>query len=340
MPTNNPKGRCSLSEHLQHLEGTLGPGGRLGVSAALLDPTGAVAARIDYRSGESFPMASVVKIPIAMAVTLLSDRGQLSFRDQLIASSDSASPGPASNPLDRLFFLPWNSKRSKSIDELFDLMLIDSDNTAADAILARVGGPKVVQAHLEALGIEGIHFTRSLSDLLTHFYDLRLATPGAGSLQRSASIIRNLCALHPPFTGHPTRELGLVESGTDTATPAAMTRLLQLAFSGSRFGLLQKTMRACRNGPRRMPRGLQATRIPIASLAHKTGSLGGITNDVGVVALASRFKVAVSVLSYGSSVPLRLREEAIAECIKVIMESLRPIFAPERSLPPPVATTS
>lgn len=61
--------RIFLSGKLSQLEKKLGPQGRLGVSGVLLDPSCAVKTRIDHRSDEAFPMASVVKVPIAMAAS-------------------------------------------------------------------------------------------------------------------------------------------------------------------------------------------------------------------------------------------------------------------------------
>ena len=310
------------TKDFRRLEGLLGDNGRLGVSAKLFDTHGELLAQVVYRGNDPFPMASVVKVPIGMAIELMSRQGLLSLDEPLSIHSKSACPGPLGNPLDRLFFLPWESECFRSVSELLELMLIHSDNTAADALLARIGGPSTIQSFVSTSGVRGITVNRSIAELLTWFYDLPDPLRGRNILDRTASIGRAACALRSAYRSRPAKELELVETAADTTTPEAMTRLIHLAFSDSKFRRVQQAMNKCRTGSERIPSGLKACGLGGARIAHKTGSLGGITNDIGVATRGDETKTALSILTWGATVSCRTRDFIIAETTEVIMRSL------------------
>ena len=92
------------------VESQLGEPGQLGVSATLLDAAGEARDHLEYKAERRFPMASVVKVPIGMAFEMRSRRGEASFEEILTITSRTACPGPVSNPIDRMFYLPWRSR--------------------------------------------------------------------------------------------------------------------------------------------------------------------------------------------------------------------------------------
>ena len=53
---------------------------------------------------------------------------------------------------------------------------------------------------------------------------------------------------------------------------------------------------------------------------HKTGTLGGIVNDVGIVERDDGHQIVVSVMTYCSSVPLDAREGVAAQVAGMIMK--------------------
>ena len=140
----NAKGERSsgLSAALAQLERT--NGGRLGV-AALDTATGEGSG---YRANERFPMCSTFKVLLASAILRRVDRHQETL-DRAIA----IPPKPL------LFNSPLTEPHAggtMTIGELCHAALTRSDNTAANLLLERIGGPT---------GITG--FSRSIGDTVT-----------------------------------------------------------------------------------------------------------------------------------------------------------------------------
>ena len=119
-------------------------------------------AALDLRDGSTlavngdipFPMASTIKIAIAAAYLAKVDQGQRSLGDTILGR-------PATKVL--------------------ELMIVRSDNRAADQVLADVGGPVAVQQWLASQRITGIRVDRTIAQLLRergHLADSRdVATP-------------------------------------------------------------------------------------------------------------------------------------------------------------------
>ena len=137
---------------LQHVfrtnEERLGPEAQLGVAISLFDSAGRALSQYDYRADQLFPMASIVKIPIAMALASKVATGAAAFEDCVQIRSSLATPGPVSNPLDRLYFCPFELSRSDTLSQMLSNMLRYSDNTAADIILRQIGGVTALREYL------------------------------------------------------------------------------------------------------------------------------------------------------------------------------------------------
>ena len=252
-------------------------GGVVGVAALHLE-TGR---RVSLHGAERFPMASTYKVPIAIQLLTRVERGELSL-DQMIP----LEPGdlhPGSGTLTDLFNKPG---LALSVRNLLELMLLISDNSATDVLLRLAGGPEAVTQRLRSLGIDGIQVNRPTALLIADY-----AGGGLDAAARFASDPR------------------------DTSTPDAMVDLLARLHSGAALGpamtdLLLDVMRRCRTGETRLkgflPAGLE--------VAHKTGSIGATTNDVGIVKLpdnAGHVAVAVFIKSSENEPPTR--ERAIAQ---------------------------
>jgi beta-lactamase class A len=108
----------------------------------------------------------------------------------------------------------------------------------------------------------------------------------------------------------------------DTATPADMTKLLARIwrkdlFSAPYAAKLLGAMERCQTGKTRI-KGLlpQGTDV-----AHKTGSVGGVVNDMGVITLPGKGgHVAISVFTKGSSRAEEISEKAVAEISRTIYD--------------------
>jgi alkaline phosphatase D len=216
----------------------------VGVVALDLD-RGAVLARL--RGDEPFQMGSVYKLPIALALLARVDRGELSLADAVTVAPEELAPGHS--PLrdgagGRSFSL--------SVGRLLDAMLSDSDNTASDVLLRLAGGPPAVTARLVALGIQGVRVDRSERQIAAD-----VAAGGVAAFHRDPR---------------------------DSATPDGFAALLaklhrrEDGLSPASHRLLLETLSASRN-PRRIAAGLPAA----ATVAHKTGTMPGVVNDVALV---------------------------------------------------------
>jgi beta-lactamase class A len=205
--------------------------------------------RITERGHERFPMGSVYKFPIALAVLYRVDNGTLSLRQEVTIEPKDFSPGHS--PLrDDAHGRPI----TLTVRELLRHMVSISDNTASDALMRLIGGPQAVATRMAELGFGGIHINRSEKQMAK---DLR----EEGGIERYARDVR------------------------DTATPDDMAMLL-VAFWKRRDGLSKEShdllvhwMTVTPTGARRMKAGLPSDVV----LIHKTGTMPGTVNDVGVI---------------------------------------------------------
>lgn len=112
--------------------------------------------RFGFNASEPFPMASVYKLPITVAVLHQVDRGRLRLDSTItVHPSDFA---PHHSPLAEE---AGGRPVSRTPGHLLGAMLGYSDNTASDVLLRLVGGPDAVQERLAELGVEGVRVDRS-----------------------------------------------------------------------------------------------------------------------------------------------------------------------------------
>ena len=155
----------------------------------------------------------------------------------------------------------------RSARSLMEAMLIHSDNHATDLILRDLGGPSKVQQWLSQNHVSGVRIDRTIARLLSDRRDLR--------------------------------------DQRDSATPKAMVSLLQRIDSGqllrpSSRSYLLGLMARCQTGKNRMRALLPSgTRVE-----HKTGTLNGLTSDVGFITLPDGRRLAIALFArYGSNRP-------------------------------------
>ena len=312
-----------LCRYFEDCERELGTTAELCVSARLIGSQGDLRVQVNFNADQRCPMASIVKIPIGMAFASIVGRGAASFEDRLEISARIASPGPPRNALDRLYFSPWNIVRRETLDRLFTLMLAESDNTAADAVLRYLGGIHAVRDFLNAIRIDQIHIERTISELLTYYYDLELSRSSGhgfvGVLRKTNEIATTIRRMARAYDCRRLKEQRLVENREDCCTPRSMTKLLEMISSDPQYERVYSNMRHCLTGKNRIPAGISGHAHLVRSLAHKTGSLGGIANDVGIIEFRSDDVMLVSVMIWKSTVPLALRERKIAEITDAII---------------------
>jgi len=284
-----------------------GAGGAVGVAVTHLE-TGR---KVALRGRERFPMASSYKVPIAVRLLERVDRGELRLDQMVELRAKDLHPG--SGTLTDLFNKPG---LTLSVRNLLELMLLISDNSATDVCLRLAGGPERVMARMREVGIQGIDVNRSTAQLIADATGVTHLPPED---EWTPELFSQLLRSVPPDTG---REAALRFNADrrDTAEPEAMRALLERIWARDLLRpdsaeLLLDIMRRCRTGGARL-RGI----LPAGTeVAHKTGTIGGTTNDVGIVTLpdgAGHVAIAAFVKSSEKEVPAR--ERAIAEIARAV----------------------
>jgi beta-lactamase class A len=283
--------------------------GVVGVNAFHIESGRSVA----LRAAEPFPMASAFKLPVAVQILSMVDDGRLTLDQMIPLAATDLHPG--SGKLTELFFHPGVSL---SIANLLELAIVISDNTAADILLREAGGPSAVTAKMRAIGLPGIRVDRSAALFVSDWQGVKNLPPES---QWSHEIWDKLFNAVPERDHMRARRTQMIDP-RDTATPDDMTRLLlrvwrrEILSPDSTRALLDM-MERCETGKSRI-KGLlpQGT-----SVAHKTGSLGGVANDIGYIWLpGDAGHVAISVFTRSSSKPEDASEKAIAEIARTVYD--------------------
>lgn len=295
-------------------------GGRVGVGAIHL-PTG----REVYLNGdERFPMASSYKVPIA--VQLLTRVERLEMRLDTMIALKPSDLHPGSGTLTELFDDPGVIL---SLRNLIELMLLISDNSATDLVLRLAGGPSAVTARMNGLGFDGIRVDRPTVSLIADWVGVQRLPPEA---ELTPAVFRNLARDLPDSV----RERAAQAFSTDprdTATPRAMSSLLARLWrreilKDSSTALLLDIMRRSTTGAGRIKGMLR----PDVEVAHKTGTIGGTTNDVGIMTLPDDAGyVAVAIFVKESDLDVEERERAIAHIARAVYDYFT--FNPRGSQP-------
>lgn len=108
----------------------------------------------------------------------------------------------------------------------------------------------------------------------------------------------------------------------DTSTPEAMARLLEKLWRGELLSqastaLLLDIMTRCQTGENRIKGFLP----PGIAVAHKTGTIGGTTNDVGIITLPEEAgHIALAVFVKESEAEVAERERAIAQIARGVYD--------------------
>lgn len=234
--------------------------------------------QVNINADTSFPMASVLKIPVlctAMAQIAeghfsLSDRWELTYPEKNIGSGVLTYLRDGLQP---------------TVYDALLLMIIISDNTATDMVMNRVG-VKAIDDYMKTLGLADIHMPSNIRGIFDRLGGEEFADP--------AWLLNNLTAPKP--TLDPIPESSAYSSGADNnvSTPKDMTRLLAMIYRGEIVSrqacddmlhiLLQQQLN------QRLPRFVSTT-LPFA---HKTGTLSGIRNDAGILYADEECHIAIT----------------------------------------------
>ncbi len=282
-------------------------GGVMGVAAVHLE-TGR---EVYLHPDQAFPMASTYKVPIAVQLLTLVDRGERSLSDMVELDRGDLHPG--SGIISRLFDDPGVSL---SLHNLMELMLLISDNSATDLTLQAAGGAAAVTERMQALGISGIRVDRPTSLLIADYVGIEGA-PEDGRI--SPELWEELAAdIDEPQRAEAGADFA--RDPQDTSTPRAMAELLRMIWDGRALtadsrDILLDVLRRVETGTGR----IKGVLPPGTTVAHKTGTIGGTTNDVGIIYLPGDAGHVVTVMFVkDSEKSIPERERAIAQASRAV----------------------
>jgi beta-lactamase class A len=269
-------------------------GGRVGAAAMLLETAETVAVHGDER----FPMQSVYKLPIAMAVLREVDDRRLELERKIRVEKSEMAPAGLHSPIrDK-----YPTGVELSVRELLRFTVSESDGTASDVLLRLAGGPDQVTAYLRGLSVEGITVATSESEMA-----------------RDEMVqYRNWA--------------------TPTATLALLKAVHEgRGLSASSRELLLRLMTETGTGPRRI-KGMLPAGTVVAHKTGTSWTKEGLTratNDVGIIQLPDGRHLAIAAFVSDSRADEETRERVIARISRAAWDYWT---AQTRGLTPPLMT--
>lgn len=259
--------------------------GKVGVAAVLLE-TGDTAM---LNGNERFPMQSVYKLPISMAVMDQVRRNELDLDEKIgvtkedMVSERQRSPLRDANPNGGEF----------TIRELIRLAIVESDGTASDVLMRVAGGAQQIQNFLTQIGLKDIRVANTEKELIL---DWQTQYQNYSTPLEAVELLRWLNAANKNVAS---------ENGTETEIQT-----------------LVRFMAESNPGAKRLKGELPSGTY----VAHKTGTSGtqnnitAATNDIGIINLPSGKSVAIAVFVSDSPADEKTREAVIAKVAKAVWD--------------------
>jgi beta-lactamase class A len=237
--------------------------------------------QIEINGSQPFPMASVFKIPILATAGLQLKAGKIDLNSRVTVRDEDKSAGSGILPF-------FEAGVSPTVRDLLTLMIIISDNTATDMTVDLLGGPQIVESAMHNLGLTDIYFKMNCKQLLKTLFPPEISALPLDEIKKWAEqndIVRDGTAFS---TG----------SDNNVSTAQAMTELVTRLFQGQIVdGTIHEELLAILYKQQlndRLPRFLP----PGTPCAHKTGTIGGVRNDSGVITISDHNHVAITVFTW------------------------------------------
>ncbi|WP_419317668.1 class A beta-lactamase [Caulobacter sp. ErkDOM-E] len=273
---------------------------------------------VTFNGERRFPLQSVFKAPLGAAVLSEVDKGRIRL-DEVVTIRD-IDLSPPFSPIAEA----WPGRTDYTIAQLLEAASGTSDNTAADVLLNRIGGPGALTAWLNQNNIHDFRIDRyerqlqpEISGMASFRADWRGPAYGPVMMAVPDAMRRRAMA---DYLADP----------RDTATPGAAVRFLAALQAGQLISRastdrLLAIMTATTTGQGRLKAALPEG----ASLAHKTGSARtdlGMTpasNDIGLYRLKDGRQFAVAVFLSGSTAPDAERDAVIADVGRTVLKAAK-----------------
>lgn len=275
-----------------------------------------------YRGSETFPMQSVFKLPLAVAVLQQVEAGKFRLEQPITVTRRDFSL--FHSPLVKNF---KGERNDYPLSELIRLAAGESDNTAADLLMREIGGPQVVTKMLRDGGITGMSVDRYERLFQPEIYGLKGF--GWDQVVDEKAFRAELKAMRPRL-----RIAALsnaLKDKRDASTPEASAQFLEALAKGNWFRtpahytFLMKVITETKVGADRIKAGLPAG----SQLAHRTGAglttdgINHATNDIGIATLPDGRRFVIVTYLAGSRADAKEREAALADVARLAVSALR-----------------
>lgn len=303
-PTINDGARAAPPEMVQALRSLWASfPGKTGIAVMKTDGSWMVS----YRGDEPMPQQSVSKLWVAIAVMDAVDKGQLSLDDEVTLKKSDVT----------LFHQPiaaliGPNGYTTTIANLLKRAMTQSDNTANDFLMRRVGGPTAIRELIASKRLGAIKFGPGER----HF---QAATAGlTWKPEYSFAGAFNTARAALPESVRKAAMDRYVSDPMDGATPAAIARSLArlkrgelLSAPSTRY--LITMMESTETGRARLKAGVPAG----WKLAHKTGTGQDLRNrtagfnDVGIMVAPDGTSYSIAVMIADTTAPVPARQKLI-----------------------------
>lgn len=241
-------------------------------------PVRGVGPEVGLDPDEAVPMSSLYKLPLLVAYARMVDAGSLDPVQPVTVSVAGRTAGPTGLSILR-------DPVTMSWRDLVTQMIVVSDNAAADVVLREVGLDRVT-ATLRDLGLHATTVTGGTAEA----WDGLIADTATASLADAFSVLADVDRAAEPAGYDPLR--------ASASSARDMTRLLAAVWDDRAASPEQcafaRDVLALRVGPHRLRAGFP---LDDTRLADKTGTLGALRHDVGVVQLRAEEPYAVAVFT-------------------------------------------
>jgi beta-lactamase class A len=272
---------------------------------------------VAFNGDNRFPLQSVFKAPLGAAVLAEVDAGKLRL-DEVITIRDIDLSPPFSPIADA-----WPGRTDYTVAELLERASGASDNTAADVLLKKIGGPGALTAWLTLKNIHDFRidrYERQLQPEIAGMASFRAGWKGENAYHAALLAV--------PEAQRRAATTAYLADPRDTATPIAAITFLEVLRAGQ---LISKTstdrllaiMTATTTGKDRLKGAMSAS----TTLAHKTGwartdlGMNPATNDIGIYTLKDGRQYAVAAFLSGSTASDAERDAIIAEVGRIVLKA-------------------
>jgi len=274
---------------------------------------------LGFNSDRPFPLQDLSRLAIVAAALAEVDAGKLALDEPVIVRDIDLSPPPS--PIAEA----WPGRTAYTIAGLVDRVLSTADNTAADLLMRRIGGPGAVTAWLELKNINAFRvdrFARQIEPEINAMASFRSDWKGEATFERQRLAVS-------PLERRAALQAYLTDS-RDTVTPLAAVRFLDALRAGQLLspastGKLLGLMALHRPGGDRLAGALPAG----STLTHETGNvrpdpgMAAVTSDIGIITLLDGRQFVVATFLGASRATDQVRNALITEVGRTILSEGR-----------------